>query len=359
MSFYEKESRDAAAELSGRARRRNSPAKMARAVSPYAAGVKIVNLPGLSEHQDVSDYLQSYSIQDLFAEIAKTPQWFPPKLEQKLFVPVTQFVATIPDQIDWLIDGVLQRRSNGMITAAPKTGKSWAAVDMAIALALGESWLGFNIPRPAKVALVSREDNPALTSWRLKNLWRGRAASNPALIESNLYVNTRMQSPQLLLDDEAQLTELLDAMRAFNPEFAIFDVFNVLHAADENDNTQMSNILRRLSRIQAEIGCGIGVVHHYNKTDLGSMTQRLRGASAIAGWCEWVIGISMADQSTKTRRAQFELKAAEPPEPVLYRMVSNSDTTTLTADSVSAMSLRKPPRADDVPLLSGRKLAGG
>ena len=94
----------------------------------------------------------------------------------------------------------------------------------------------------------------------------------------------------------------------------------VLHAADENDNPEMRGILRQLSTIQAEIGCGIGVVHHYNKADQGSMTQRLRGSSAIAGWAEWLIGISMADEETKTRRMELELKAAQPPDPIYYRI---------------------------------------
>ena len=52
------------------------------------------------------------------------------------------------------------------------------------------------------------------------------------------------------------------------------------------------------------------------------MTQRLRGSSAIAGWAEWLIGISMADQDTKTRCMEFELKAAQPQDPIHYRIES-------------------------------------
>jgi RecA-family ATPase len=128
----------------------------------------------------------------------------------------------------------------------------------------------------------------------------------------------------------------MDAMRTFKPEFCIFDVFNVLHTADENDNSEMREVLRQLSRIQAELKCGIGVIHHFNKMETGSMTQRMRGASAIAGWCEWVIALSMADERTKTRKMEFELKAAEPPEPIQFRVVTTSDTTTLELDRQAA-----------------------
>jgi hypothetical protein len=59
------------------------------------------------------------------------------------------------------------------------------------------------------------------------------------------------------------------------------------------------------------------------------MTQRLRGASAIAGWAEWLIGISMADEETKVRRMDFELKAACPPDPIYFQIVSDTTSARL------------------------------
>ena len=239
-------------------------------------------------------------------------EWRPEK-SNALLVPITSFLGQARAEIDWLIDGLIQRGANGFFCAVPKGGKSWAAADMAISLALGCPWLGFNIPKPTRVALISREDAPQLTAWRVKHLFAGKNTREPNLFETNLYVNTRQQSAELMLDNEEQVSELMDALKQRQIEFAIFDVFNVLHAADENDNTEMRRVLRQLSKIQAEVGCAIGVVHHFNKAEQGSMTQRLRGSSAIAGWAEWLIGISMADEEQKIRRMEFELKAAQPP----------------------------------------------
>lgn len=303
--------------------------QVAASVHPYAVGVKVVNLPGLADKGDVSDYLQTHVATDLIAEIKKTQQWRPAEATQRLFVPAPQFVSQAPEQIDWLVEGVLERGANGFFVAQPKGGKSWAAIDLALSLALGCDWLGFRVPFASRVALISREDNPSLTAWRIKHLFAGKSCAAPGLIETNLYVNSRRESSELMLDNPEQMSELLAALKLVRPRFAIFDVFNVLHAADENDNQEMRGILRQLSTIQAEIGCGIGVVHHYNKADQGSMTQRLRGSSAIAGWAEWLIGISMADEETKTRRMEFELKAAQPPDPIHYRIESQAETAQL------------------------------
>jgi len=111
-------------------------------------------------------------------------------------------------------------------------------------------------------------------------------------------------------------------------EFAVFDVFNVMHAADENDNSEMRKILQQLSNIQAETGCSIGVVHHLNKADSGSLTQRMRGASAIAGWAEWLIALSLHDDESAVIKAEFELKASAPP-PVYFEIESASGVARL------------------------------
>ena len=129
-----------------------------------------------------------------------------------------------------------------------------------------------------------------------------------------------------MLDDPEQVAELVNALKAKSIEFAVFDVFNVLHAADENDNTEMRTILRQLSSIQAQVGCSIGVVHHFNKAETGGLTQRMRGASAIAGWAEWLIGITMANEQAKVRRMEFELKAAQPPDAVYYQIESKPES---------------------------------
>ena len=250
--------------------------------------------------------------------------------QEKLFLPAPKFVAQAPHNINWLVEGVIERGANGFLAAPPKAGKSWATIDLAISLALGCDWLGFRVPEAVKVALVSREDNPSLTAWRIRKLFAGKSCQTPAgLIELNLHVNSRQQSAELMLDNREQMAHLMAELRALRPSFVIFDVFNVLHAADENDNQEMRTVLRQLSLIQPKIGCGIGVVHHYNKSDQGSMTQRLRGSSAIAGWAEWLIGVSMADEETRTRRMDFELKAAESPEPVHFRIDSSPEVSRL------------------------------
>jgi hypothetical protein len=68
------------------------------------------------------------------------------------------------------------------------------------------------------------------------------------------------------------------------------------------------------------------LVHHFGKAEQGSLIKRIRGSSAISGWVEWAIGISVADQEMGVRKMEFETKADQPPAPVYYRIVAEKDS---------------------------------
>lgn len=312
--------------------------QVAQSVYRHTQQVRIVTLPGLAEHGDVTDWMNAgHSVEELLEQIRLTTRWRPHDAgEPKILLPVGQFSNRAEEEINWLVDGILERGANGVIVAEPKVGKSWLAADLAICLSLGVDFLGRKVPRAVKVAFVSREDNPSLTRWRLCALFRAKAAPSPKHVEAyakNLWINTREQSKQLLLDNDEQLAELMADLRIVQPEFLLLDVLNTLHQKDENDNSEMRRVFERLDGIQREIGCAIGLCHHYNKTGSGSMTMRMRGSSAIAGWCEWMIGLEIEDPATKVRKTQFELKAAQPLDPVRWRISSGLGTAELKLES--------------------------
>jgi hypothetical protein len=294
-------------------------------IHPFAESVRRITFHDMPAKSDVSDWMQQgRSVDELRKLITSAPLWNPPETgtRRMVFVDFPEFVTSTAEHIEWMVAGIIERGSNGFIAAPPKGSKSFVTADLAISLATGSPWLDFPISAPARVGLVSREDNPHLTAWRLRSLMSGKGLTvvQQQMLEKNLYVNSRAQTPSLMLDNEEEMTELLSVIKEKRLEFVILDVFNVLHAADENDNTEMRKVLNQCKRIQDESGAAIGILHHFNKETQGSITQRLRGASAISGFAEWMIGITMADEDTRVRRMEFELKAACPPEPIYFHI---------------------------------------
>jgi 5S rRNA maturation endonuclease (ribonuclease M5) len=313
---------------------------VARSVQKFAVGVKVVALPGLPDKGDVSDWLGAgHSTDELIAEIKKTPSWSPKETPHTMLVEGAHFGATAPPEVEWIVEGVIQKGGNGIVTGEPKAGKSLLMVDLLLAVATGTPWLGFSVPRRVKCALVSREDYPGMTQQRLARLFRGTVRR--ADFEGWLWINTRWQTPTFLLEDNGHVSQLIDELRREHVEFVCFDVFRRLHGQDENDNTAIQKILDQLARVQTEVGCALALVHHTTKDVNGSIFRRIRGATAIHGWTEWALGVSVTNGEEPgrdwVRKVEFETKAACPADPVYFRIEAPADTMRL--------SLAEPPEA--------------
>ena len=114
---------------------------------------------------------------------------------------------------------------------------------------------------------------------------------------------------------------MMAALKVLQPDVAILDVLNILHGADENDNTEMRKVLDCANLISTEVGCSLCVLHHFNKDSKNTrLTQRIRGAGAMAGWVEWVVGVHRVGEESEdpSRWAEFELKAASAPGRVYF-----------------------------------------
>jgi DNA-binding transcriptional ArsR family regulator len=206
--------------------------------------------------------------------------------------------ADPPTQPAWLVEGLILQGANGWLGAGAKVGKSYLALDLLLAAALGEPWLGqFTVPRPLTVVLVEEEDSRWRVYERLDRLCRGRGAPPPA----SFHVTVRAG---LRLDDTAGLDGFLRWLDPVRPDLVVWDVFNLLHTQDEKRPDQMLPLLRRVDRIRDELGCANLIAHHSRKPgasgpDLASGGQRLRGPSEFWGWAE----NSLYLKPTKTKGA--------------------------------------------------------
>lgn len=276
--------------------------------------------------------------------------------EREILVGALDFILNAPKEISWLLDGIIQADGNGVIVGDPKASKSLASLDMLIHLVAGAPWLGRKIPRPVRCALFSREDSPGLTQRRSGNLME--AASDDVKdglraidLNKSLYFNSRAQSETFSLEKESDMQEVIQALRVRKVEFALFDVFRTLWSGDENDNQEVAGVVAQLARIQSEAKCSVALIHHVSKSGEGTIFQRMRGASSLYGWAEWAIGITTANPEApfrdRVRKMVFETKAAEPADPIHYRIDSTATGTSLTECEAPAAPIRRSRKKTD------------
>ena len=61
-----------------------------------------------------------------------------------------------------------------------------------------------------------------MTAWRLRHLFPSKQAGSIDMLRRNLYVNSRKQSPELMLDNPEHVSEIVSEFKAREIEFAIF-----------------------------------------------------------------------------------------------------------------------------------------
>lgn len=261
----------------------------AAADSLRAAGLRVltVRLPDLppvkgSHGEDISDWLDAGHTLDEFAAVVAAAH---EAADSRLPIPLSRLFASPPPEPKWLVQDLLRERANGWIGAGAKVGKSWAALDLLLACALGKPWLDqFAIARPLTVVLVEEEDDDWRVYQRSVRLCLARGCGPPDTFHVLIRKGYR-------LDDEVGLAPLVSWFRDWRPDLIVWDVFNRLHLKDERKPDQIMPVLWRLDQLRNEIGCSNLVAHHSRKPgtagpDMASGGQRLRGPSEFWGWAE-------------------------------------------------------------------------
>lgn len=271
------------------------------------------------------------------------------------------FIGGASKHTEWTINGIIQRGGNGIIAGVPGASKSLAVLDLATHLITGSPWMGRDILHRCKVAVVSREDYPGLTKQRALSMIAGAPPEQSDRFEELdldewLYFNTRAQSSTFSLQKETDVLEIIEAIKERGIEVAFFDVFRRLWDGDENDNQEVAKVLAVLTRIQTEANCAVALVHHLKK-EQGHIFDRIRGASAIYGWREWAIGISIEnpeeeDHTKRVRKLWFDTKADAAALPIHYQIDSAMGRMDLV-ECAPLETYSKPRRGEKAPLQAG------
>lgn len=236
----------------------------------------------------------------------------------------------------WLIEGLWGEGAVGVIGGAPKSCKSWLALEMAVAVASGRPCLGrYEVPKPGPALVYAAEDAPPDVRERVENLARARGASF-ADLEVRLVLE-----PSLRLDRIEDRARLRATLARHRPRLLVLDPYVRLQCGvDENDATQVSEILGALRELSRAESVAIALVHHTRKGGAEDPGEGLRGSGDFHAW---------GDSNLYVRRRRdgialsIEHRAAASPPPVMMGLVDDDGPVRLELRQTQA-----PP--EEVPL---------
>ncbi|HFD38898.1 MAG TPA: AAA family ATPase [Anaerolineae bacterium] len=209
----------------------------------------------------------------------------------------------------WLDDSV------GIIGGFPKSGKTWAGLDLAISVASGSPCLGhFPVGRRGPTMVYLAEDALPMVRERLLALCTQRGIR---LEDLDLHVIT---APRLRLDVLADQARLRRTLQHYQPRLLLLDPFVRLHSRDENQSQEVTPLLDYLRELQRTLSLSIVLVHHMRKNGSSSQQgQALRGSGDIHAWldCAWYI-----THEKGRLKLTVEHRSAPAPEPFHLKLVT-------------------------------------
>lgn len=227
-----------------------------------------------------------------------------------------------PPEQRWLIERLWAERGVGIVGGEPKCGKSFLALDLAVAVSTGCPALSeFEVLRAGPVLLYAAEDQLSTVRERLDSIARARGTTLERLA---LHVIT---APTLRLDHDSDCERLMRTVAALKPRFLVLDPLARLHRIDENVAGEIAPLLAYLRQIERKLACSVLLVHHARKGAHHLRAgQALRGSSELHAWGDSNLYLRRKD---RLLRLSIEHRAAESPEDLTLELDSSPGLTAL------------------------------
>jgi hypothetical protein len=217
----------------------------------------------------------------------------------------------------WLVEGLWGAAAVGFIGGPPKCCKSYLGIDLALSVATGTPCLGaYAVQEPGPTLIYLAEDSLSVVRERVLALATHRGLS---LAEIHLHVIT---APRLRLDQPGDQARLFETARRLRPRLLLLDPLVRLHAVDENNATEISQLLSGLRDLQRRLDLAVVLVHHTRKSVPAGMQagQGLRGSTDLHAF---------GDSNLYLRRLRGQLmlsmehRAAAAPDPIGLQLVTS------------------------------------
>ncbi|MHB1323970.1 MAG: AAA family ATPase, partial [Coriobacteriia bacterium] len=191
-----------------------------------------------------------------------------------------------------LIDGILRQGHKLLLAGPSKAGKSYALIELCIAIAEGRDWYGWQCTK-GRVLYVNLELDRASCLHRFKDVYGGLGLKAHSLENIDAW---NLRGKAVPMDRLAPKLIRRAASKGYIA-IVIDPIYKVI-TGDENSADQMAKFCNQFDLVAAELGCAVIYCHHHSK---GAQGQK-RSADRASG-----SGVFARDPDTLLDLIELEL----------------------------------------------------
>jgi hypothetical protein len=202
------------------------------------------------------------------------------------FYPAT-FEGTEAPPLRWVVPNLIPRGYATLLTGNYNLGKSFIILDLLVAAALGQEWLGNEVAMSNVFGLFCEDPKDRL-HWRLAQVLRHHNASY-ADLETRFSWDARFGEYSALMQfhrftEQGRTTPLWDQLwhltvQQLGSQIIFIDTARQTFKGEENSSLQVTEFLNNLNKLAAAIDGAVIISHHPPKNG----TSEYAGSGAWAG----------------------------------------------------------------------------
>lgn len=254
------------------------------------ASIKILNLEGLAEKGDVSDWLQGRDPETAAEELSQlseaAPEWTPKAEEKTLgFQPPEHWelldVANVDDwqcePLEWIIEQIVAKGNLVFIAADTQCGKTLLALYISLMILTGGLLFGkFQIHPIKRLLYLLLEDPSRRAKARIQDIRRDLRIKPGQFM---VFV-----APGLTITDDLHFDWLKDFISKQRFDFVILDTYQKATPGIASfDDVKQGPVLHRLANLTRELNVTIWIHDHYRKDGGSGKKRRELDLSSLKG----------------------------------------------------------------------------
>ena len=277
--------------------------------------VQIAKIPeSFNTKDDLYDaYSRNDYDKDSFKEYIST-SISKPKKPSLVLRKISDLITNIPEP-EWIIEDIMEKDSVIDIYGAPKSGKSFVAIDMALCSSLGIPWHTHKTEQTPIIYLAGEGQRGIA---RRVQAWEHYYGHN--LLDAQMFVSDR----GVRFLDEKDHQNLIDHIHQVADEFGDIGCLYVdtlarnFGAGNENSTEDMNKFIERVDHLKSEFSCCIALIHHTGHSSSG----RARGSSVLPAAVDAEFAVKRPKDEGEEMRVEFTqtlIKDGKPMNPKFFK----------------------------------------
>ena len=180
----------------------------------------------------------------------------------------------LPELAPELIKGVLRQGHKMLIAGPSKAGKSFALIEMSIAIAEGKKWLGWDCTQ-GRVLYVNLELDRPSALHRFRDVYQAMGLPPKSIQNIDIW-NLRGKTVPM---DKLAPKLIRRALKKNYIAVIIDPIYKVL-TGDENSADQMAHFTNQFDKVATELGSSVIYCHHHSKGSQGGKKSMDRASGS-------------------------------------------------------------------------------